>query len=102
MFKEEIKELNPGRKIELHKICPYLKEVCIKDKCNAYVEHTETTIVTLEDKIAHENKEFDWESNLARRGWLFNCGSKSNIGPDNQNSLYIKTQDKLYYGRCLI
>jgi hypothetical protein len=102
MFKEEIQELNPGRKIVLYKICPYIKDICMKGRCNAYAEHFETNIVTLEDKIAHQDIEFDWELDLKERGWKFNCGSKSNIGPDNQDSLYFKKQDEIKYGRCLI
>ena len=102
MFKEEIQELNPGRLIDTNKMCPYIKAKCVMGKCNAYVEHFETNIVTLEDKIAYEDIGFDRKSDLKERGWTFNSGSNSTIGPYNQDSLYIKKQDVIKYGRCLI
>ena len=102
LFEEEINELNPGRKIKVDKICPYIKDKCIKSLCNAYAEHFETRIITLEDKIMYQNADISWETNLDKEGWKFNCGSTSEIGPDNQDSLYFKRQDEISYGRCLI
>lgn len=102
MFREEIKELNAGRKIIVDKFCPYIKARCLGDSCNAYAEHFETRIITLEDKIMYENADIPWEDNLDKQGWKLKCGSTSEIGPDNQDSLYIKRQDEIFYGRCLI
>lgn len=102
MFEKEINKLNPGRQIVIEKICPHLKSKCIKSLCNAFEEDFDIKIVTLEDKIRYEDIEVDWEANLEKQGWKFNCGSTSEIGPDNQDSLYFKRRDQVYYGRCLI
>ena len=102
MFEEEIKKLNPGRKIEVNKICPHLKDICIQYKCNAYSEHFETNIVKLEDKIRFENSDIDWEYELIKDGWIFKSGSTSCCGPENQDSLYVKKSEISNLGRCLI
>ena len=102
MFEKEIKELNPGRQIVINKVCPYLKSKCIGDSCNAFAEDFDINIVTLEDKIKYEDIEVDWEANLKRQGWKFRAGSASELGPDNQDSLYFKRREETYYGRCLI
>ena len=102
LFRDEIKELNAGRKIIVNKICPYIKDKCIKSLCNAYSQYFETKIITLEDKIMYQNADIPWEDNLDKQGWKLKCSSTSEIGADNQDSLYIKRQDKIFYGRCLI
>lgn len=102
MFKEEIQELNPGRQIVIGKICPYLRCKCITGNCNAFVEDFDIKIITLEDKISYEDAGIPWEDNLKKQGWKFKYSSTSEIGPDNQDSLYFKRRDETYYGRCLI
>ena len=102
MFKEEIQELNPGRLIDTRKICPYLYNYCLKNECNAFVEDFDIKIITLEDKISSEDAGIPWEANLEKQGWKFKCSSTSEIGPENQDSLYFKRRDETYYGRCLI
>ena len=104
LFRDEIKKLNPGRQIVIEKICPYLKSKCITSNCNAFAEDFDIKIVTLEDKISYEDEDADipWEANLDKQGWKLKCSSTSEIGPDNQDSLYIKRRDEHYYGRCLI
>ena len=104
LFRDEIKKLNPGRQIVIEKICPYLKSKCITSNCNAFAEDFDIKIVTLEDKISYEDEDADipWEANLDKQGWKLKCSSTSEIGPDNQDSLYIKRRDEHYYGICLI
>lgn len=102
LFEEEINKLNPGRKIRVDLICPYIKAKCLQSDCNAFAEHFKTKIVTLEDKISYQDADIPWEVNLEKQGWKLQCGSTSEIGPDNQDSLYFKRQDEIYYGRCLI
>ena len=102
MFKEEIQEVNSGRLIDTNKICPYIKDKCLKNLCNAYAKHYETKIVTLQDKISYEDADIPWEYNLISNGWIFESSSKSCCGPDNQDSFYIKKSEILNLGRCLI
>lgn len=102
MFEEEIRELNPGRLIHTNKICPHLYDYCLKESCNAYVNHYEIKIVTLEDKIRFENSDIDWEYELIKDGWDFKSGSTSDCGPANQDSLYVKKSEISNSGRCLL
>jgi hypothetical protein len=102
MFKEEIQELNLGRLIDTSKVCAYLYNNCLKQQCNAYAEHFETKIITLEDKISFQNSDINWEHELIKDGWVFKSVSKSCCGPDNQDSLYIKKSEILNLGCCLI
>lgn len=102
LFEEEIKKLNPGREIVVNKICPYIKAKCLQNDCNAFTEDFDIKIVTLEDKISYEDANIPWEANLKKQGWTFKLGNTSEIGPDNQDSLYFKRRDGIYYGRCLI
>lgn len=115
-FKKQIKRINPGRKIEVNKVCPYMvsgqmnlnyiegfNPVCIRDKCNAFAPHHDINIVSLEEKIEADKKGIDWEKPLEINGWKKYAISKSAIGPDDQDSLYIRPrnpQDGI--GRCLI
>ena len=110
-FKKQIKRINPGRKIEVNKVCPYMVSgqthsvyidyvdsfgpICIRDKCNAFAPHHDINIVSLEEKIEADKREIN--------GWKKYAISKSAIGPDDQDSLYIRPrnpQDGI--GRCLI
>ena len=118
-FKKQIKRINPGRKIEVNKVCPYmvsgqthsvyvdyvdsLGPICIRDKCNAFAPHYDINIVSSEEKMEAEEKGIDWEKPLEINDWKKYAISKSATGPDDQDSLYIRPrnpQDGI--GRCLI
>lgn len=107
-FKKQIKRINPGRKIEVDKVCPYMISmgfgpICIRDKCNAFAPHYDINIVSLEEKIEADKKGIDWEKPLEINDWKKYAISKSATGPDDQDSLYIRPrnpQDGI--GRCLI
>ena len=102
-FKEQIDRINPGRLIDVKKICPYLNQVCIRDRCNAFAAHHEINIVTLEEKIHDQNKGIDWEKNLEIDNWKKYAISRSAVGPDDQDTLYIRARDiETGQGRCLI
>lgn len=101
-FKKQIKKVNPGRLIDVRKICPHLKTECIKTNCNAFAFHNEINIVSLEEKIQEEKNGHDWEKILKINDWKLHAISKSTIGPDEQDSLYIRVVDpeKTGQGRC--
>lgn len=102
-FKEQIDRINPGRLIDTNKMCPYIKDKCVKDKCNAFVAHHEINIVSLEEKISDENKGIDWEKNLEIDNWKKHAISKSAIGPDDQDTLYVRVRNsEIGQGRCVI
>ena len=102
-FKEQIDRINPGRLIDVKKICPYINQVCIKDRCNAFAHHHEINIVTLEEKIQDESKGIDWERALEINDWRKHAISMSVIGPDDQDTLYIRVRSPgTGQGRCLI
>lgn len=102
-FKEQIDRINPGRLINVKKICPYLNQVCIRDRCNAFVVHHEINIVTLEEKIQDESKGIDWEKILEINNWKKHAISRSAVGPDDQDTLYIRARGpETGQGRCII
>ena len=102
-FKKQIKRINPGRLIDVKKICPYLNQVCIRDRCNAFVVHHEINIVTLEEKIQDESKGIDWEKILEINNWKKHAISRSAVGPDDQDTLYIRARGpETGQGRCVI
>ena len=102
-FKKQIKRINPGRLIDVKKICPYLNQVCIRDRCNAFVVHHEINIVTLEEKIQDESKGIDWEKILEINNWKKHAISRSAVGPDDQDTLYIRARGpETGQGRCII
>ena len=101
-FKKQIKRVNPGRKIEVDKICPHIGTACIKDKCNAYSLHHEINIVSYEEKMQQEAKGIDWEKSIDINDWKKHAENKlTNISDDACDTLYIR---KSYgsAGRCLI
>lgn len=102
-FKKQIKRINPGRLIDVKKICPYLNQVCIRDRCNAFAAHHEINIVTLEEKIQDESKGIDWEKILEINNWKKHAISRSAVGPDDQDTLYIRARGpETGQGRCVI
>ena len=102
-FKEQIDRINPDRLIDVKKICPYLNQVCIRDRCNAFVVHHEINIVTLEEKIQDESKGIDWEKILEINNWKKHAISRSAVGPDDQDTLYIRARGpETGQGRCII
>ena len=103
MFEEEIKRINPVRLIDTRKICPQIYDYCIKDKCNAFSLHYDIKIVTLEEKIAYQNKNYDWGKEISINNWVSYSESRSATGPDDQDTLFIKKRDiETGAGRCLI
>ena len=102
-FKEQIDRINPGRLINVKKIYPYINQVCIRDRCNAFVAHHEINIVTLEEKIQDESKGIDWEKILEINNWKKHAISRSAVGPDDQDTLYIRARGpETGQGRCVI
>lgn len=101
-FKKQIKRINPGRLIDVKKICPYLNQVCIRDRCNAFAAHHEINIVSLEEKIQDESKGIDWEKILEINNWKKHTISRSAVGPDDQDTLYIRARSETGQGRCVI
>lgn len=102
-FKKQIKRINPGRLIDVKKICPYLNQVCIRDRCNAFAAHHEINIVSLEEKIQDESKGIDWEKILEINNWKKHAISRSAVGPDDQDTLYIRARGpETGQGRCVI
>ena len=102
-FKKQIKRINPGRLIDVKKICPYINQLCIRDRCNAFVVHHEINIVTLEEKIQDESKGIDWEKILEINNWKKHAISRSAVGPDDQDTLYIRARGpETGQGRCII
>ena len=102
-FKKQIKRINPGRLINVKKICPYINQLCIRDRCNAFAAHHEINIVTLEEKIQDESKGIDWEKILEINNWKKHAISRSAVGPDDQDTLYIRARGpETGQGRCII
>ena len=102
-FKKQIKRINPGRLINVKKICPYINQLCIRDRCNAFAAHHEINIVTLEEKIQDESKGIDWEQILEINNWKKHAVSRSAVGPDDQDTLYIRARGpETGQGRCVI
>ena len=102
-FKKQIKRINPGRLINVKKICPYINQLCIRDRCNAFAAHHEINIVTLEEKIHDQNKGIDWEKILEINNWKKYAISRSAVGPDDQDTLYIRARGpETGQGRCII
>ncbi len=103
LFKKQIKRINPGRLINVKKICPYINQLCIRDRCNAFAAHHEINIVTLEEKIQDESKGIDWEQILEINNWKKHAVSRSAVGPDDQDTLYIRARGpETDQGRCII
>ena len=102
-FKKQIKRINHGRLIDVKKICTYLNQVCIRDRCNAFAAHHEINIVSLEEKIQDESKGIDWEKILEINNWKKHAISRSAVGPDDQDTLYIRARGpETGQGRCVI
>jgi len=101
-FKKQIKRINPGRLIQTGLICPHIQQACIKDKCNAFTPHYDINIVSLEEKIAQEKKGYDWEKELEINDWKKHAISRSAIGPDEQDTLYVRQRSDMVVGRCVI
>ena len=102
-FKEQIDRINPGRLIDVKKICPYINQLCIRDRCNAFVVHHEINIVIFEEKIQDESKGIDWEKILEINNWKKHAISRSAVGPDDQDTLYIRARGpETGQGRCII
>ena len=101
-FKKQIKRINPGRLIQTGLICPHIRQACIKDKCNAFAPHYDINIVSLEEKISQEEKGCDWEKELEMDDWKKHAISRSAIGPDEQDTLYVRQRSDMIVGRCVI
>ena len=105
-----ISKINPGRKIDIEKLCPLFCQSCYMEKCNAYqpnfdINYVSTIEVEKYLKDGHDN----WQENLEKDGWKLSHIIEESvfIGLNEKSYLFKKqtTNSKLLgevrIGRCL-
>ena len=108
-----IKKINPGRKIEVDKICPLINDRCIGLHCNAFVQHSNINVVNQDeiDKYIDAGN-ISWEKDLIDNDWKLHTiiTTPKITTPDEHTHIYTKSIQFNNYledfaskiGRCLM
>lgn len=105
-----ISKINPGRKIDLEKLCPLLNQSCCLERCNAYQPNFDLNYVSAAEVEKYlEDGHDDWQEKLEKEGWKLSHVIKESVfaGLDEKAYLFKKqsTNNELpggiKIGRCL-
>ncbi len=105
---EAITRINPGRKIDMEKICPYFKDKCIGVNCNAFTPEFDINVVEQQEVYDYiEQGNIDWQQQLEKEDWKLHTIIEHPMLHTLDEKTYIFT--RLTYrtidgkfGRCLI
>lgn len=100
-----INQLNPGRRVDMEKICPLIGKECFGSRCNAYTEELSINVVT-HSEVVHNllHGKDNWRSDLEKDGWkLGNVLTNGKTWKDkaSEETDYIFTRTYLDYGNVL-
>lgn len=69
-IKKALERINPGRKIDLEKICPLIGKECIMYKCNAYTPNKDINYVSQDEVYKYlDDGHTDWKETIEKDGW---------------------------------
>ena len=107
---EIIAGINPGRKIDMEKLCPHIKEKCIGINCNAYQPYMNINVVDqneINEYIA--NGEINWQKNFEKVEWRLHTKfiTPSLHEPDKTTMIFVRPVNNSLslstgYANCMV
>ena len=105
---EVISRINPGRKVDMNKVCPYIKDKCLGSECNAFSPEFGINVVNQEEVDRYIEQGFDdWQQQLEKDDWVLNTIIEHPMLHTLDQKTYVFTRKNYYsggekLGRCII
>lgn len=105
---EAIARINPGRRVDMDKWCPFIAGKCMGEECNAFTPEFGINVVNQKEVDHYIKNGFnDWQKQIEREDWVLNTIIETpnlNI-PDEKTYIFTRKNYRTFegkFGRCLV